>query len=271
MPPHGSGPAAAALVDVRHTPYWLDGPAPDPCPALAGPAETDLAVVGGGYTGLWTALLAKERDPDRDVVLLGGARPSAGRPPVATAASARPASPTGCATAWTGSPTRWPSWSGSAGRTSTPSSRLSGSTASTAPSSGPASSPSRPRRGRPTTCARCRDWPNRGNDPGVAGPGRGAVQGRLSDLPRRRARPRRRRDAGPGPAGSRAARSVPAAGRPDLREHARHRAGRDQAPVCCSGRRTGGSPPGTSCSAPTPSRRCCAGSRPTSSRSGTTP
>ena len=70
MPPPGSGPAAAALVDVRHTPYWLDGPAPDPCPALAGPAEADLAVVGGGYTGLWTALLAKERDPGRDVALL---------------------------------------------------------------------------------------------------------------------------------------------------------------------------------------------------------
>ncbi|MBK5307231.1 MAG: FAD-dependent oxidoreductase, partial [Frankiaceae bacterium] len=70
MPPPGSGPAAAALVDVRHTAYWLDGPAPDPCPALAGPAEADLAVVGGGYTGLWTALLAKERDPGRDVALL---------------------------------------------------------------------------------------------------------------------------------------------------------------------------------------------------------
>ena len=70
MPAPGSGAAAAALVDVRHTPYWLDGPAPDPCPALAGSVDTDLAVVGGGYTGLWTALLAKERDPGRDVVLL---------------------------------------------------------------------------------------------------------------------------------------------------------------------------------------------------------
>lgn len=30
----------------------------------------DLAVVGGGYTGLWTALLAKEADPGRDVLLL---------------------------------------------------------------------------------------------------------------------------------------------------------------------------------------------------------
>jgi glycine/D-amino acid oxidase-like deaminating enzyme len=62
--------AAAALVDVRHTPYWRDGPAPDVSPALAGAASADLAVVGGGYTGLWTALMAKEREPGRDVVLL---------------------------------------------------------------------------------------------------------------------------------------------------------------------------------------------------------
>lgn len=34
------------------------------------PRFGDLVVVGGGYCGLWTALLAKERDPGRDVVLL---------------------------------------------------------------------------------------------------------------------------------------------------------------------------------------------------------
>ena len=30
----------------------------------------DLCIVGGGYTGLWTAVIAKERDPSRDVVLI---------------------------------------------------------------------------------------------------------------------------------------------------------------------------------------------------------
>ncbi|MEO7982123.1 MAG: FAD-dependent oxidoreductase [Sporichthyaceae bacterium] len=70
MPSSGVAGAAAALVDVRHVPYWLDGPEPDACPALAGRTTADLAVVGGGYTGLWTALLAKEADPGRDVVLL---------------------------------------------------------------------------------------------------------------------------------------------------------------------------------------------------------
>ena len=66
----GRSAAAAALTDVRHVPYWLDGPAPDDQAALAGPATADLAIVGAGYTGLWAALSAKTRDPGRDVVVL---------------------------------------------------------------------------------------------------------------------------------------------------------------------------------------------------------
>jgi glycine/D-amino acid oxidase-like deaminating enzyme len=65
----------AALRDASPTPFWLDDPArPERRPSLPGDLETDLAVVGGGYTGLWTALLAKERDPGRDVVLVEGRR-----------------------------------------------------------------------------------------------------------------------------------------------------------------------------------------------------
>jgi glycine/D-amino acid oxidase-like deaminating enzyme len=55
-------------------PFWLDDPGHRPAalPALAGETTCDLLVVGGGYSGLWTALIAKERDPSRDVVLLEG-------------------------------------------------------------------------------------------------------------------------------------------------------------------------------------------------------
>jgi glycine/D-amino acid oxidase-like deaminating enzyme len=67
--------AAESLRGARPVSYWLDQPdAPAPRPALRGAARAGLAVVGGGFTGLWTALLAKERDPARDVLLLEGRR-----------------------------------------------------------------------------------------------------------------------------------------------------------------------------------------------------
>ncbi len=63
--------AADALRDARPAPYWLDQPgAPEPAEPLSGATTAELVVVGGGFTGLWTALLAKERDPARDVLLL---------------------------------------------------------------------------------------------------------------------------------------------------------------------------------------------------------
>ncbi len=68
-------PAVHALAGAERMPFWLDDPArPDHLPSLNGDARTDLLVVGGGYTGLWTALRAKERDPGRDVVVLEAAR-----------------------------------------------------------------------------------------------------------------------------------------------------------------------------------------------------
>ena len=64
-----------SLVDASTTPYWLDHPdRPAPRPTLDAHTTTDLCVVGGGFSGLWTAILAKERDPAREVVLIEGRR-----------------------------------------------------------------------------------------------------------------------------------------------------------------------------------------------------
>lgn len=51
--------------------YWYDDvDEPESNPTLVRNESCDLCVVGGGYTGLWTAVVAKERDPSRDVVLI---------------------------------------------------------------------------------------------------------------------------------------------------------------------------------------------------------
>jgi glycine/D-amino acid oxidase-like deaminating enzyme len=64
---------AHSLADVQYTSFWLADPArPEALPALVGDVSCDLLVVGGGYSGLWTALIAKERDPFLDVVLVEG-------------------------------------------------------------------------------------------------------------------------------------------------------------------------------------------------------
>src|SRR5215471_10202940 len=39
-------------------------------PRLEGDERADVCIVGGGYTGLWTALRLKEHDPGLDVVLV---------------------------------------------------------------------------------------------------------------------------------------------------------------------------------------------------------
>ena len=60
------------LSDVQPLLWWLDEDPlePESRPALIGEVGADLCVVGAGYTGLWTALLAKERDPHREVVVV---------------------------------------------------------------------------------------------------------------------------------------------------------------------------------------------------------
>jgi glycine/D-amino acid oxidase-like deaminating enzyme len=74
-PASSTGEAEAALEHASSTPLWLDDSRrPAPRAARQGDHEADLVVVGGGFTGLWAALLALEEVPGREVVILEAAR-----------------------------------------------------------------------------------------------------------------------------------------------------------------------------------------------------
>src|SRR5262249_60833252 len=64
--------AGARLSLPRLGSFRLEETAGDPpaAPPLEGEARADVAIVGGGYVGLWTALSIKRLDPGCDVVVL---------------------------------------------------------------------------------------------------------------------------------------------------------------------------------------------------------
>ena len=55
-------------------PFWLqqalDAEQAPACPPLQGDSRCDVCIVGGGYTGLWTALMLKAQNPQLDVLLI---------------------------------------------------------------------------------------------------------------------------------------------------------------------------------------------------------
>ncbi len=61
-----------ALADSAFGSMWLDqlGGTRQEFPVLPGPHRCDLLVVGAGYTGLWTALHAAQRDPSARIVVI---------------------------------------------------------------------------------------------------------------------------------------------------------------------------------------------------------
>ncbi|MER7667387.1 FAD-binding oxidoreductase [Kitasatospora sp. NPDC096128] len=50
--------------------WYAAGGVPEPGPALPGDADVDVCVVGGGYTGLWTAYYLKKAEPSLRIALL---------------------------------------------------------------------------------------------------------------------------------------------------------------------------------------------------------
>jgi len=56
---------------VTHS-FWFEqlGGLPEPRPVLEGRVEADVCIVGGGYTGLWTAYELRRADPSLEVVVL---------------------------------------------------------------------------------------------------------------------------------------------------------------------------------------------------------
>jgi glycine/D-amino acid oxidase-like deaminating enzyme len=58
--------------DYRNYSFWLDTTTDDLTsrPALPGDTQVDVAIVGGGYTGLWTAYYLAEQDPTLRICVL---------------------------------------------------------------------------------------------------------------------------------------------------------------------------------------------------------
>ena len=73
--PAREGRLSRPSVEPRLPAWWLEDALaresdPASAPALEGEATADVAIVGGGYTGLWTALALQERAPDLRITLL---------------------------------------------------------------------------------------------------------------------------------------------------------------------------------------------------------
>lgn len=77
--------ARKAFDNTNFTTYWLSGDGkPEATAALKEDINCDLLIVGAGFCGLWAALQAKEKNPDRHIVVIEGAE-------IANGATGRPA------------------------------------------------------------------------------------------------------------------------------------------------------------------------------------
>ena len=71
MTPSAMSTVDGRVLDAKPTAFWTDRPdAPEPRPALDGAETVDLAIVGGGFSGLWAAVIALEEMPGLRVAVL---------------------------------------------------------------------------------------------------------------------------------------------------------------------------------------------------------
>jgi glycine/D-amino acid oxidase-like deaminating enzyme len=68
--PADGGPSTRLLPPDRAISYWLASGAPEPQPPLSGAVTADVAVIGAGFTGLWSAIRLLDTDPGLRVVVL---------------------------------------------------------------------------------------------------------------------------------------------------------------------------------------------------------
>ncbi len=62
------------MTSIRNCLWLAEASDADESPALRGSVEADVCVVGGGYSGLWTALRVLELEPAARVVLIEAGR-----------------------------------------------------------------------------------------------------------------------------------------------------------------------------------------------------
>ncbi|OLF09961.1 NAD(P)/FAD-dependent oxidoreductase [Actinophytocola xanthii] len=60
-----TGPSVQA--GIKHSIYWRDTEAVEPGPPLSEDVHCDVGIVGGGYTGMWTAYFLKQADPSLSI------------------------------------------------------------------------------------------------------------------------------------------------------------------------------------------------------------
>jgi glycine/D-amino acid oxidase-like deaminating enzyme len=60
----------SSVLPVEQSCYWLAQRPERAAEPLAGPTEADVAIVGAGFTGLWSALFLRELEPSLSIVVL---------------------------------------------------------------------------------------------------------------------------------------------------------------------------------------------------------